>query len=197
MTFRGQVRTPLDLRTAILWRRLDRPGHEAAVLTENAGGAVIEGTAVFSESAGPCRLDYRVVCDAAWRTVYARVTGSADLTDIDVAIDVDDTRSWTLNGQPYPAVQGCEDVDLSFSPATNLLPIRRARLAVGARVPVRAAWLRFPSLRLEVLDQTYERVSDSRYRYESRGGSFVAMLETNAVGLVTYYPGLWQLEEAG
>jgi hypothetical protein len=62
---------------------------------------------------------------------------------------------------------------------------------------VRAAWLRFPAVTLKSLEQTYERVSESRYRYESGGGSFVAMLETNAVGFVTLYPGLWQLEEAG
>jgi hypothetical protein len=120
-----------------------------------------------------------------------------DVTVVDVAIQADETRNWTLNGQPCPAVQGCEDIDLSFSPATNLLPIRRAQLAVGSRAPVRAAWLRFPGLTLEVLDQTYERVSDSLYRYESRGGSFVAMLETNANGFVTRYPGLWELEETG
>jgi hypothetical protein len=158
---------------------------------------VIEGTAVFSESGRPCRLDYRVVCDAAWRTVFCGVTGWLDMTPVDVAIDVDATRRWTLSGRSCPVLQGCDDVDLSFSPATNLLPIRRAQLAVGGRVSVRAAWLRFPALTLEPLDQTYERVSESRYRYESRGGSFVAMLETNAVGFVTHYPGLWQVEEAG
>ena len=183
--------------TSILWRRLDRPGHESARLSEGAAGAVIEGTAVFSESGRPCRLDYRVVCDAAWRTVSGRVTGWLDMTPVDVAIDVDATRRWTLSGRSCPALQGCDDVDLSFSPATNLLPIRRAQLAVGGRVSVRAAWLRFPALTLEPLDQTYERVSESRYRYESRGGSFVAMLETNAVGFITTYPGLWQVEQVG
>jgi len=66
---------------------------------------------------------------------------------------------------------------------------------VGARLSVRAAWLRFPELTLEPLDQIYERVSESQYRYESGGGSFVAMLEMNAAGLVTHYPGLWQVED--
>jgi len=160
---------------------------------------VIEGAAVFSESGWPCRLDYRIVCDAAWRTVSARVTGWLDTTPLEVAINVEPetNRRWTLNGRACPEVQGCEDIDLSFSPATNLLPIRRARLAVGARVSVRAAWLRFPAMALEPLDQTYERLSELRYRYESRGGSFVAVLETNAIGFVTRYPGLWQLEDAG
>ena len=185
--------------SSVLWRRLDQPGHDSACLREGAAGAVIEGTAVFSESGRPCRLDYRVVCDAAWRTVSSRVTGWLDTTPLEVAINAEPetSRRWTLNGRPCPEVQGCEDIDLSFSPATNLLPIRRARLAVGARVSVRAAWLRFPALSLEPLDQTYERVSELRYRYTSRGGSFVTLLETNAVGFVTHYPGLWQLEDAG
>jgi hypothetical protein len=183
--------------TSILWRRLDQPGHESARLSEGAAGAVIEGTAVFSESARPCRLDYRVVCDPAWRTLSAHITGWLDTTAFDVVIGADATRRWTLDGRPCPDVQGCEDIDLSFTPATNLLPIRRARLKIGQRIPVRAAWLRFPAMTLELLDQTYERVSESRYRYESRGGTFLAMLETNAAGFVTRYPGLWEREETG
>jgi hypothetical protein len=181
--------------TSILWRRLDQPGHEAAVLTAGIAGAALEGTAIFSESGQPCRLDYRIVCDDRWRTISARVAGWLGTTPLDVAIDVDGTRNWTLNGTSCPVVQGCDDIDLSFSPATNLLPIRRSRLAVGARLSVRAAWLRFPELTLEPLDQIYERVSESQYRYESGGGSFVAMLEMNAAGLVTHYPGLWQVED--
>jgi hypothetical protein len=185
------------LNNSVLWRRLDQPGHEAALLSEGAAGAAIEGTAVFSESGRPCRLDYLVVCDGAWRTLSARVTGWLATTTVDIAVGVDAARRWTINGRPCPDLDGCNDIDLSFSPATNLLPIRRTRLAVGAQVSVRAAWLRFPAVTLEPLDQSYERLSESRYRYESGGGSFVAILETNAVGLVTLYPGLWQLEEAG
>lgn len=183
--------------TSILWRRLDQPGHESARLSESASGAMIEGTAVFLELGRPCRLDYRVVCDDAWRTVSARVEGWLGSTTLDIEVVVDAARAWTLNGEPCPELQGSDDIDLSFSPATNLLPIRRARLAIGSRLSVRAAWLRFPDVTLESLDQTYERVSDSEYRYESGGGSFVATLETNVVGFVTHYPGLWEALAAG
>jgi hypothetical protein len=162
-------------------------------LRESPEGAVLEGTAVFRESQRPCRLDYRIVCDGAWRTVSTRITGWFDDAEIDVKVDVDAGRVWSLNGQSSPDVQGCDDIDLSFSPATNLLPIRRTRLAIGARVSVRAAWLFFPDLTLKPLDQTYERVAESLYRYES--GTFVAMLETNNIGFVTRYPGLWEVEQ--
>lgn len=39
-----------------------------------------------------------------------------------------------------------------------------------------------------------DRTGTSRYSYESGGGAFVATLETNALGFVTEYPGLWRAE---
>jgi hypothetical protein len=125
-------------KASILWRRLDRPGHDSARLTERPSGAILEGTAVFREDGRPCRLDYRIQCDAAWRTLSAHVCGWLDTTVIDVVITADAARAWTVNGRPCPEVQGCEDVDLSFTPATNLLPIRRTGLAVGARATMKA-----------------------------------------------------------
>ena len=89
------------------------------------------------------------------------------------------------------------DIDLNFSPSTNLLPIRRLGLAVGAEAPVTAAWLRFPSFALEPLAQTYRRLSIGAYRYESGGGAFTADLEVDDAGLVTRYPGFCEVEGAG
>ena len=85
-------------------------------------------------------------------------------------------------------------MDLSFSPATNLLPIRRLDLDEGQEAQVRAAWLHFPSFRLEPLDQVYRRIGETTYSYQSAGGSFVAEMEVDEAGLVTCYPGYWQME---
>jgi hypothetical protein len=114
-----------------------------------------------------------------------------------VEIAVDAQQRWSLNGIDCPRVAGCHDIDLSFSPATNLLPIRRLALRVGERANVRAAWLRFPAFSLEPLDQVYEHIGDASYRYESAGGAFVAQLQVNSLGFVTNYPNLWQQESTG
>jgi hypothetical protein len=37
---------------------VDQAGHDLALLSDDATGAVIDGVAVFSESGRPCRLDY-------------------------------------------------------------------------------------------------------------------------------------------
>jgi uncharacterized protein len=113
---------------------------------------------------------------------------------IELELSVDSAHRWLLNGVDCPAVAGCIDLDLNFSPSTNLLPIRRLNLNIGEDEKVKAAWLRFPSFTLEPLEQRYRRLDAATYRYESAGGSFFAELEVNAAGLVTHYPSFWQKE---
>jgi len=177
----------------VLWRRLDLPGHESARLFAEGAHWHLHGTAVFAHDGLPCRLDYRIVCDQAWRTRSARVAGWAGTRRVGVDVSADAEHRWRVNGADQPAVDGCLDVDLGFSPSTNLLPIRRLALAVGDAADVRAAWLPFPSLDLQPLPQRYARTADRRYRYESDGGRFTAALDVDAAGFVTSYPGLWEL----
>ena len=179
----------------ILWRRLDHPGHEFAHLFFQTDSWHLQGMAVFSQNQPPCRLDYRIVCDSNWHTRSAKIAGWVGNNLIEIELAVNPEQHWLLNQEDVPEVTGCIDVDLNFSPSTNLLPIRRLDLAVGQEREVRAAWLRFPSFRLEPLLQLYRRIDETTYRYESAGGSFVTELSVNAEGFVTKYPNFWETEE--
>jgi hypothetical protein len=179
---------------SVLWRRLDQPGHEASRLFFQYSHWHLTGTAVFDYNQQPCRLDYLVVCNAGWQTVSGKVTGWVGNETVELELSIDSAHRWRLNGTESPAVMGCIDLDLGFSPSTNLLPIRRLDLALGQEVEVRAAWLGFPNFTLEPLEQLYCRLDSTTYRYESARGIFVTQLQVNAAGFVTYYPDLWQLE---
>jgi len=181
-------------KESILWRALYWPGHEACSLYRLNAEWRLEGTAVFLHEGRTCRLTYLIACDAVWQTRSAVVSGSVGEQDIDFEIIVDAYHRWQVNGVMKPSVEGCIDIDLNFSPSTNLLPVRRLNLEVGARREVKAAWLRFPSFELEPLPQAYERIDDFKYRYSSRGGSFTTDLTVNKVGFVTVYPQLWEVE---
>lgn len=179
------------VESTILWRRLDRPGHESARLIESPESNELEGSAVFVESDLPVRLDYRIRCDSGWMTCEASVRGWVGTRRIDAEIEVIDGR-WMMNGSEIAAVSGCTDVDLNFSPSTNLIPVRRLDLAPGEEALVRAAWLRFPSFELEVLEQRYSRADRDTYRYAS--GSFTAELKVNDRGFPLSYAGVWVAE---
>jgi hypothetical protein len=178
----------------ILWRRLDIPGHEIATLRRVNDGWELSGTVLLSYEKNPCKLEYAINCDVHWRTRTAKIKGAIGSNDINIEVLVTENQKWYLNGTESPAVSGCIDIDLGFSPSTNLLPIRRLSLSVGQQAEVKAAWLPFPSLTFEGLPQVYKREGEHTYKYESRGGAFTRLLEVNESGFVTNYPGIWVAE---
>ena len=186
----------MNADASILWRRLDRPGHEYARVNRADSFWILSGGALFENDGLPCRLDYVVTCDLSWSTTAARVAGWLGKKEIQVSITADSSRSWQINGVSCPEVRGCTDVDLNFSPSTNLLPIRRLSLAVGQKSEVHAAWLRFPDFSLRRLEQIYTRLTNNAYRYESADPTFVAEIQVNDVGLPVSYGNLWSAEAA-
>ncbi|MDB4911211.1 MAG: hypothetical protein JWO39_2034 [Gemmatimonadetes bacterium] len=181
----------------ILWRRLDLPGHEVAEISQHRNRWNLAGTAIFTYRRQPCRLDYEIECDMQWGTRDVTVRGQIGEKPVALVLSRRPGDDWLANDVPQPAVQGCIDVDLGFSPSTNLLPIRRLKLELGASVSVRAAWVRFPDLTLEVLEQSYTRLTEHTYLYESAGGTFRRELTVNGDGFVVDYPGLWRDETEG
>jgi hypothetical protein len=178
----------------ILWRRLDESGHEAARLFQRDSFWHLIGTALFVHDYDPCKLDYHILCNRQWETVSATISGWLGNREIGVVLNVDGSHRWSMNGVVCEQVTGCIDLDLNFSPITNLLPIRRLNLSIDEKQTITAAWLRFPSFALESLEQVYQRTKLMTYRYVSGGGRFTADLTVDDAGFVTNYPGFWEAE---
>src|SRR5512146_2614430 len=125
---------------SIIWLRLDQPGHDSARLRFLDSFWCLEGAAVFLDGQQPCELNYQVHCDTKWNTVRGRIHGWVGKKTVSLEFVADADRKWRINGKKCTAVAGCIDVDLNFTPATNLLPIRRLQLPVGKESVVQAAW---------------------------------------------------------
>jgi hypothetical protein len=178
----------------ILWHRLDLPGHDAATIEPIADGWHISGVAIVVESALPCRVEYDVACDLRWITRRCSLRGYVGAKPVAVEIVRSPSGNWKVDGVDATSLQECADIDLGFTPATNLLPIRRLQLEVGQRAVVRAAWIKFPEFTAEVLEQVYTRQAADRYLYESDNGAFRRELRVDPFGCVVDYPGLWRAE---
>jgi hypothetical protein len=178
----------------IIWHRLDVPGHDSALVVMSADGSDISGMAAFLEGA-PTALMYTVHSDRGWRTTRANVRGWRGREAIDLELRRDRASNWTLNGTACPAVRGCVELDLSFTPATNLLALRRLDLAPGQSAEVRSAWLEWPEVRLTPLVQRYTRRGSTEYDYESDlpgGEPFRCTLRVDPDGWILDYGGLWK-----
>jgi hypothetical protein len=184
-----------NLGGSMLWRRLDCPGHDACRLEHLAAGDWrIDGAAVFFENEVPVRLGYRVDCDPAWRTRSGEVAGSLGTRTVQFSVERTARGVWTLNGNAVPNLEGCLDLDLGFTPATNLLQLRRVALREGQATDVPVAWLDVWAGALERLAQRYERRSGTTYWYEAERFGYRALLEVDSLGFATRYPDLWVAE---
>ena len=170
----------------VAWRRSDEvETDEHCTLTLRDSGLSLVGTVLGAEGGLPVRTEYRILTDAAGLTSAVSVRDLRGFEQRTLALARDAKGNWTVDGAPVRALKSCTDVDLGCSPATNTLPIRRLRLAVGASHTIRAAWVRFPELVVEKAAQTYTRLDEFTYRYAS--GTFEAELTVDDDGLVAGY----------
>jgi hypothetical protein len=176
--------------TRILWRSDELSSAERFVGRATAGGWQLEGLVVLPVDGAPAAIRYEVELDTGWRTQRAEVAVD-DGTLRTITFSADGDGHWDVRGAPVEPLDGCIDVDLGFTPATNTLQIRRLGLEVGESRSLPVAWLRFPELTVEPLTQTYTRLGADRWRYAS--GEFVAELVVDADGYVLRYgDDLWR-----
>ena len=179
---------------AILWRRLDTPGHDACRLNRTDQGWSVEGAAVFLHHGAPARVAYRVECDHDWLTRAGRVSGWIGTRPLDLRVARTVAGVWTLDDATVPGLDTCVDFDLGFTPATNLIPLRRLALADGQAADATAAWLDVSAGALTALPQRYARRTRTAYWYEAPTVGYAALLEVTPDGFVRRYPGLWEAE---
>lgn len=177
---------------SVIWRRRDQIALEHFELRVHANAILLSGTVLMVDEGAPLRAEYEVRCDHGWVTRSVRVALRRDRESRELALVTDDQRRWWRDGRELSEVTGCVDIDLSISPSTNTLPVRRLALERGESRDVIAAWVKFPELSIAPLPQRYLRTDAGGYRYQSGGGAFTADIEVDEMGLVVNYPPAWE-----
>ena len=100
-----------------------------------------------------------------------------------------------------PELEGCIDVDISATPFTNTLPIRRLELEPGQSEELTVTYVRVPELLVGPERQRYgcleAQTDGGLYRLEALPSGFTAELPVGAEGLVIDYPGLFRRAWSG
>src|SRR5947209_2529994 len=142
----------MSKRRWILWQGLIAPSIERFIASALDDGFELSGLILQAHEDVPYVVRYRIRVDQSWRTREVEIElENRGRRRLRVAVGGD--GHWSVGGRQLSGLDGCLDVDLEWSPSTNTLPILRLALAVGETKAVSAAWIRFPSLGVERLDQ--------------------------------------------
>lgn len=175
------------------WAQWDGPGLEHLRLRVGENGTEADGVVIGEEDGTYFRVRYTIRCDPRWRTrevIMDPLDGSDPLRLLS-----DGEGTWRdVSGRMLPELMACIDVDISVTPFTNTLPIRRLGLTEGETSEISVVYVNVPSLRLETSGQRYTRLERGLYRYEDEGlfRGFTADLPVDGDGLVLDYPGIFR-----
>ena len=170
------------------WQNWTGDSLEHLVLHLGATQIAAESAILGTDAGDAFAARYHVLCDARWRvrTATIHVTGLAPT--IELASD-GEGRWRDGKGEPLPALDGAIDIDITATPFTNTLPIRRLGLAPKGWADIVVAYVWLPELRVTAERQRYTRLDTGRhYRFESLDGGFTRDIEVDSHGLVVDYP---------
>lgn len=182
---------PMD-RT-LFWAPWNGPGLEHLRLRTADIGYVATGTVLGLSNREPFRLQYKIKCDADWRVRKVLLDCLGPQGSQLRTLRSTGRGQWKDDsGEILPELDGCHDIDISATPFTNTLAIRRLKLRPGQKAELRVVHVDVPSLRLRPVQQRYacveQRPDGAVVTYEGAFRNFTGDLPLDADGLVIDYP---------
>lgn len=168
--------------TEIEWIGLGEPSRESCRVEQGPHGVTVHGDI----DGGTSTCSYTLRATAAWAFTDLLVRAGGRALTLRRS-----ERGWEADGAARPDLAAAREVDLSVSPLSNTLPIRRLGLAVGESADITTAYIRVPELEVTTDPQRYTRTGEYEYLYESRDSAFRRTITVDDEGLVTDYPGLF------
>jgi uncharacterized protein len=181
------------MSTTVLWQGVETGALDRCRLEAGPESLRLSGTVLTAEFGTPLDVHYLVEAgpDGRTRRVELEVDGGAGAVPRVLLADGAGRWRWEGGDADLAEIDGALDVDLTVTPATNTLPIRRlAGLEVGEAADLRMAWVQFPDLSVIPSAQRYERLAADRWRFST--GDFSAELLVDSGGLVLEYGGLFR-----
>jgi hypothetical protein len=172
----------------VLWQDVETGALDRCRLDTGPSGLRLAGTVLTAAHGTPLDVRYLVEAgpDGRTRRVELALDGGSTYRAL-----LADGGGWRWEDGPELAeVAGAGDVDLTVTPATNTLPIRRLGLDVGQAADLVVAWVQFPGLEVIRSEQRYQRLAADRWHFST--GDFSAELLVDPDGLVLHYGGLFR-----
>lgn len=174
-----------------------RQGFESASLRPHGDGHRLTGHTTAVEDDVAWTVGYQIDVDSGWRTIRADICEVIAGRERRIVVESDRSGHWTVDGVNAPQANGCIDIDLESSALTNTIFLHRAQPSTNDVYDAPAAFVRCAPLRLERVDQTYQRTpcgaarpDEICFEYTSPEFGTHIDLRFDKDGLVIDYPGL-------
>lgn len=179
------------MQTNVLWTGRAYYSLENCLVNTKEDGTEITSVIVGSYENALYRVEYQIKTNPDWETVSFEIKCQHDNKITSYNFQSDGTGNWNNNGVPVANFKGCIDIDISLSPFTNTLPIKRLRLPLRKPEQIKVLYIDLLKKNIKAVQQKYTRLSDTTYQFENVPNDFDAVITIDELGLVVDYPELF------
>jgi hypothetical protein len=177
----------------VFWAPWQGAGLEHLRLELAEDEVVARGTVLGLAEGMPFRLRYKIKCDGHWRPRKIELSLADIHGERDRRLRADGAGNWRdEDGESLSELAGCLDVDISATPFTNTVALRRLDLQPGETAAVTVVYVKVPELTVRPVSQRYScswrALTGALVTYEGLFRGFKADLALDPDGLVLDYP---------
>ena len=173
----------------VKWINWTQDAIENLVLSEKPEAIFVEST-IINHGERHFTINYSLTCDPSWKVK----TLNLELVETKEKIKLESDRygNWSNDSGIIPKLHGAIDVDITATPFTNTLPIRRLKLGEKQHAEILVVYIKIPELSLDIDLQRYTCLSKDTFLFEQINTNFNRKIKIDKDGLVVRYPGLFK-----
>lgn len=172
----------------VYWKPIAGVGLEHLELTQTKNGIQANSVVIGSKNQYDYRIHYSIEVDNQnkVRRVLISLLGYEEKT---VSLTADGKGNWfDKDGKILSDLKNCYEIDISATPFTNTLAIRRLNLAKGESADLSVVYISVPDFTIQSVAQRYTCLNQDLYKYEGLFRKFEADLPLDEDGLMIDYP---------
>ncbi len=183
------------IRKNVIWESLDNIGQESLLIIEKDDNLIVESVVLGVSKELPYRIWYSITCDKKW-TVREVTIKSIEMNCKEIKLISDGNGNWSIDTTVAENLEGCVDIDISVTPFTNTIPIRRLNLEKGELHKINVIYIDAISFMIKPVTQCYTYLSEKnnvhKYLYENLSSGFTSEIYVDDSGIVIEYPELYK-----
>jgi uncharacterized protein len=180
------------MKRTIIWERVDFTGVEHLLFNDSGNVKTAAGHIIGVSENQPFAVNYRIEINADWKVSAFKII-SLDVSARQIEMNSDGRGKWfDENSEHREEFDGCFEIDITLTPFTNTLPVKRLNLAAGERKEISVLYIELPEFNIKRVEQFYTKLDERLYVYEGYPKDFRARLPLDENDFVIDYPELFR-----
>jgi hypothetical protein len=179
------------MQTNLLWTGREYYSLENCLVDVQSAGTEIISTIIGKYKEKIYKVEYLIKTNHDWETILLEIHSRHSDKTQSIRLQGDGKGNWTGNNENADQFKGCIDVDISLTPFTNTLPIKRLRLDQDQSKEIQVIYFDLLEGQIKPVRQKYTCLSKTKYHYGNVPNDFEATIEVDEEMFVVDYPSLF------